>query len=121
AEHRLNQLRRNQTCAYEHRYHHHIGVRIDHAALRTVLADGGEICRHQILARYGGVAADLRRVLRSHRVYHLLPRRGAVAAEKTVAAVGRLLRESERIGIHLPLEHDPKKQITDWRSETIAL
>jgi hypothetical protein len=71
--------------------------------LRAVLVDGGEIRRHQIFARHGGVAADLHRVLRSYCIYHLLPGPGAVAAEETVAAIGRLLPESKRSGIRLSL------------------
>src|SRR5262249_58528548 len=99
-----DQERRHQSCAYGRRHYHDIGFWIDHTALRALLVDGREIRRHQILARHGGVAADLYRILCRDRVYDFFPRRGAVAAEAAVAAVGRLFPESERIRIHLSLD-----------------
>ena len=74
----------DQRRAYGHCADHHAGVRPDHAALRTVAADGVEVRRRPLLPSAEGVAADLRDLLRDDRVRDLFPGSRAVAAEDAV-------------------------------------
>jgi hypothetical protein len=49
-----------------------------------------------------GVAPDLRRLLRNDCVYSVVPGHRALAAQSSVAGIGRLLQEPERFRLHLP-------------------
>ena len=49
-----------------------------------------------------GVAPDLRRLLRNDCVYSAVPGHRALAAQSSVAGIGRLLQEPERCRLHLP-------------------
>ena len=66
-------------------------------------ADGVEIRRCALLQGDVRLAADLHRVLRRHRLLHLLPGSRAVAAQAPAAGIGRLLQEPEWHRLYLPL------------------
>ena len=93
----------HQPGAHGRRADRDAGLRPDHAALRAGAADGLEIRRRAILEGAQGRAADLRRVPGHDRVHDLRAERRAVAAQAGDAAGRRLLQESQRQRLHLPV------------------
>ena len=70
---------------------------------------GVEVRGGAVLPRDAPIVPAVHRLLPHHRVHGAVPRRGAVAAEMAVAAIGRLFPQPQRHRVRLPEIADPPR------------